>query len=130
MELPDTRQIHAMLYNDEMDVYRVGDGEPNEYGIVGHERKKVMDRVKCKLSLYTLSREDNPGDDSGYYRKVNSIIKIFCDPSLVFKPGDWIDVYRKRRGSDEFELFFQGLCNKPNIHGSHQEVEVAEREVN
>lgn len=130
MELPDTRKIHALLYNDEMDVFRHVE-EGDEYGIVSNsDRKKVMDRVPCKLSLYTLSREDNPGDDSGYYRKANTIIKIFCDPGLVFKQGDWIDVYRKRRGSNEWELFFQGLCNKPNIHGSHQEVEVGEREVN
>lgn len=130
MELPDTRKIHALLYNDKMNVFRVNE-DPDEYGIVHtDERKQVMEDVSCKLSLYTLSREDNPGDDSGYYRKVNSIIKIFCDPSLKFKAGDWIDVYRKRRGSDEWELFFKGLCNKPNIHGSHQEVEVAEREVN
>lgn len=129
MELPDTRQIHSMLYTDEMDVFR-SESETNEFGITKQVRKKIMSRVKCKLSLYTLSREDNPGDESGYYRKVNSIIKIFCDPGLVFKPGDWIDVYRKRRDNTEFELFFEGLCNKPNIHSSHQEVEVAEREVN
>lgn len=130
MQLPDMRAVHALLYNDEMDVFRVCDGEPNEYGIVKHERRKIMDRVKCKLSLYTLSREDIPSDDSGYYRKANSIIKIFCDPGLEFKQGDWIDVYRKRRDSEDYELFFKGLCNKPNIHGSHQEVEVGERELN
>lgn len=129
MILPDTRAVQALLYYDAMDVYR-STSKANEYGIVSQVREKVMDKVPCKLSLYTLSREDNPGDDSGYYRKVNSITKIFCDPSLQFQPGDWIDVYRKRRDSDEWELFYEGLCNKPNIHFSHQEVEVAEREVN
>lgn len=129
MQLPDTRKIHALLYEDYMNVYRAG-STTDEYGITSQARTQIMKEVKCKLSMYTLSREDNPGDDDDYFRKVNTIIKIFCDPGLHFEPGDWIDVYRKRRDSEEFELFFKGLCNKPNVHCSHQEVEVAEREIN
>ncbi len=129
MELPDMRAIHALLYNDKMTVRRTN-SDPNEYGIIEDERTIVYEDEPCKLSMYTLSREDLPNDDSVYFRKSNSIIKIFCDPKYYFKAGDWVDVYRKRRDNDEWELFFKGLCNKPNVHGSHQEVEVSEREVN
>lgn len=129
MELPDLRAVHALLYNDRMDVLRT-DSEPNEYGIVSQERKKIIEQQPCKLSMFASSKEDNPGDDSIYYRKANSVVKIFLDPSVKIIQGDWIDVYRKRVDSDEYELFFRGLSNKPNVHSSHQEVEIAEREVN
>lgn len=129
MELPDLRAVHALLYEDRMEILRT-DSEPNEYGIVSQERKKVLEWQPCKLSMFASSKEDNPGDDSIYYRKANSVIKIFLDPGIKIIQGDWINVYRKRRGSDEYELFFKGLSNKPNVHTSHQEVEVAEREVN
>ena len=129
MQLPDLRDVHALLYNDKMNVFRT-DSEPNEYGIVSQERKKIIEEQPCKLSMYTSSKEDNPGDDSIYYRKANSVVKIFLSPNIKIIQGDWIDVYRKRVDNDEYELFFRGLANKPNVHSSHQEVEVAEREVN
>lgn len=129
MQLPDLRAVHALLYEDKMDLLRT-DSEPNEYGIVSQERKLIVENQPCKLSMYTSSKEDNPGDDSIYYRKANSVVKIFLDPNVEVIQGDWIKVYRKRRDNNEWELFFEGLSNKPNIHSSHQEVEVAEREVN
>lgn len=129
MQLPDLRAVHALLYEDKMDLLRT-DSEPNEYGIVSQERKLIVENQPCKLSMYTSSKEDNPGDDSIYYRKANSVVKIFLDPNVEVIQGDWIRVYRKRRDNNEWELFFEGLSNKPNIHSSHQEVEVAEREVN
>lgn len=129
MQLPDLREVHALLYNDRMDIFRTN-SDPNEYGIVSQERVQVLDQEPCKLSMYTSSKEDNPGDDSIYFRKANSVIKIFLSPNIKVIQGDWINVYRKRIGSDEYELFFKGLANKPNVHSSHQEVEVAEREVN
>lgn len=129
MELPDLRAVHALLYEDKMDVLRTN-SDPNEYGIVSQERKLVIEGQPCKLSMYTSSKEDNPGDDSIYYRKANSVVKVFLDPNIKIIQGDWIKVYRKRRDSDVWELFFEGLSNKPNVHSSHQEVEVAEREVN
>lgn len=126
MILPDTRKVHALLYDDEMDVFRAS-SITNEYGITKQVRKQVMFKEKCKLSMYTLSREDLPNDELGYYRPSKSIIKIFCDPSLKFEPGDEIKVYRKGRTADAFELFYSGLGNKPNVHFSHQEVEVSEK---
>lgn len=129
MDLPDTRAIHALLYTDKMEILRA-DSEPNEYGIVSQERKVILDEIPCKLSMFASSKEDNPGDDSVYYRKANSVVKIFLDPGIKIIQGDWINVYRKRRDNKEWELFFKGLSNKPNVHGSHQEVEIAEREVN
>lgn len=129
MIIPDTRKVHALLYEDTMDVFRAV-SVTNEYGITSQTRQQVMSKVKCKLSMYTLSREDLPNDELGYYRPSKSIIKIFCDPSLKFEPGDWITVYRKGREDEEFQLYFEGLSNKPNVHFSHQEVEVSERIIN
>lgn len=131
MELPDTRDILSLLYNDKMTISRIND-EPDEYGIINTKTREVIYKEEpCKLSLYTLSKEDNPADDNIYFRRADTVVKLFCDPKYYIKQGDWIKVYRKRRyeGAD-YELFFEGLCNKPSVHGSHQEVSLSEKELN
>ena len=123
-----------ILYDDRMSVYR-NSTILNEDGTTEYTRSEtpVYDNIKCRISFN--NKRDNVSADAAHMTQkdigvnpLDLVPVIFCDTQYVLKAGDYVVVNRLDDDGVVRDTV-QGYISKPNWYTSHQEMQLAVREV-
>lgn len=118
MKLRGLGKLYSILYDDQMDVTHWDEGENDDETIdVFKPREPDIKDVKCRISF---GHDDLPTDKDVDRDLINFTPKVFCDPEVDLRPGDYIVV---RRYSDDGTILhtYMGKIGLPSWYSTHQE---------
>ena len=118
MKLGGFGKLFAMLYDDQMDVYRTtrADNEDTTTDI-SYEPEPLYKDVKCRLSFSS----DDTGSDSEVDRNpVRFNPKLFCATEVDLQAGDYV-VVRRYADNGSIMMTYEGTVAKPSKYSTHQE---------
>ena len=118
MRLAGFGKLHAILYNDRMDIYRtVKEDDDDSTTSISYDPKPKYKDIKCRLSFSS----DDTGSNAEVDRNpVQFNPKLFCGADVDLKAGDFVVV---RRYTDEGTVAktYQGQIALPSWYSTHQE---------
>ena len=118
MKLAGLGKLYTALYDDRMDIYRtVKENNDDNTTDISYEPTPLYTDIKCRLSFSS----DDTGSDSEVDRNpVKFNPKLFCEPQVDLKAGDYVVV---RRYADNGSVIktYQGQVALPSWYSTHQE---------
>jgi hypothetical protein len=111
MNLPDTKPVLSLLWNDKLTVTEYQKVKDLNDGSTGFEEVQTLTDEPCKLSYSTLNTV-NQTDVAALVQ----VTKVFLDCDVEIKAGSKLTIQHKGR---TLEFSQSGL---PGIFSSHQEI--------
>ena len=118
MKLAGLGKLYTALYNDRMDIYRAA-SESNKDSTtdISYNPKPLYSDLKCRISFSS----DDTGTDSEVDRNpVRFSPKLFCEPSVDLRAGDFV-VVRRYADDGSVAKTYEGQVALPSWYTTHQE---------
>lgn len=118
MKLAGLGTFFAMLYNDQMDIYRTDKGvNEDETTDVFYEPEPLYKEIKCRLSF---SSDDTASDSEVDRNPIRYNPKLFCESQVDLQAGDYV-VIRRYADDGSVTKIYQGQVAQPSWYSTHQE---------
>ena len=111
-------KLFAMLYDDQMDIYRTTiEANDDDTTNISYEPEPLHKDIKCRLSF---SSDDTGADAEVDRNPVRSNPKLFCAMDVDLKAGDYV-VVRRYADDGSILMTYEGRVAQPSKYSTHQE---------
>lgn len=121
MKIAGLGKFFAMLYDDQMDIYRTSKVENDDNTTdISYEPEPLYKDIKCRLSF---SSDDTGSDTEVDRNPVRFNPKLFCAASVDLQAGDYV-VVRRYADDGSIMMTYEGRAALPSKYSTHQEASV------
>lgn len=118
--LAGVRKMYNGLYDDKMDVYRIGETQAEDFTTTtGYPTTPTHSDIPCRISRLFPDRSLPKTENSN---EVRFMFRIFCDPDNDIIKGDKI-VFNKIV-KDVSNTQYTGTAGSPMPYETHMEVDI------
>lgn len=118
MKIAGLGKFMAMLYNDQMDIYRTAKETNSDYTTnISYQEHPLYENIKCRLSF---SSDDSSADAEVDRNPVRFYPKLFCETGVDLQAGDYV-VVRRYADSGSVMMTYKGMVAMPSKYSTHQE---------
>lgn len=118
--LAGVRKMYNGMYDDLLDVYRIGEVEANDHTTTtGYPTTPTYARIPCRISRLFPDRSLPKTETSN---EVKFMFRLFCDPDKDIVKGDKLVFAKVIKGVKTVE--YTGTAGSPMLYETHMEIDV------